>query len=61
MEKNKQDEKKKDEILQEIYDELERQDWGGNYDRTALRVVFSGRFNLQPIEVEKKQKRKCFL
>ncbi|MFC1644568.1 hypothetical protein ACFL08_00900 [Patescibacteria group bacterium] len=45
------EQKQKDQILQEIHNELEMQDWGGNYDKVILRVAFKGKLNILPIEL----------
>ena len=47
MEKNKQDEKKKDEILQAINDALELEQWGSLSDRLNVEVILRGRFQYE--------------
>lgn len=37
------DEKKKDEITQRIYDILEKYDWGGDHKKMIIKLVFKGR------------------
>jgi len=58
MNENKYDERVKDRIMQEIYEEIERQDWGGAGSKVVIRVAFSGKLKFQPIEVQIKQNRR---
>ena len=46
---NKDEEEKKDDVLQQINDALEKENWGGNCEVLIFRVVFSGRFQIQSI------------
>lgn len=50
--------REKDKILQEINDELERQDWGGDYEKVTIRVTLKGRLNLMPLEIDQRVKRR---
>lgn len=60
MEQKSLEERKKDAILQEINDELERQEWGGSCEKTTIKLIFKGKFEMMPIEVDQKVKRKPF-
>lgn len=55
------EERKKDKILQILNDELEMQNWGDGYDKVTIRVTFRGKFEMMPLEVEQKQRRKPLL
>ena len=55
MIQNKFEEKQKDEILQEINDLLEKENWGDGCERLSIKVVFEGHFNLQPLLVNRKE------
>jgi hypothetical protein len=52
---NKEEEEKKDEVLQQINDLLERCGWGGACKRLIIRVEFEGKFNLKPFHVQTKE------
>lgn len=49
----KEEEKQKDKILQEINDTLEDHDWGGGCDPMVVKIVFIGKFEIKPIMVIK--------
>ena len=38
------EDKKKDEIVQRIYDLLEQYEWGGDHKKMIIKLVFRGRF-----------------
>lgn len=61
MSQESHENRKKDSILQAINDELERQDWGGDYEKVTIRVTFKGKFEMMPIEVDQRVKRKPFI
>lgn len=52
---NRVEEKLKDEILQEINDLLEKENWGGGCERLTVKIVFEGRYNLKPLFVNRKE------
>lgn len=54
------EEKQKDEVLQKINDLLEKCDWGDGCDRLTIRVVFEGKFNLCPFQVNQKEPVKLY-
>lgn len=43
------EEKQKDEVLQQINDALEKEDWGGNCEMLIFRIVFNGKFKINSI------------
>lgn len=51
---NPQEEKQKDDVLQQINDALEKENWGGNCERLFIKIVFNGKFNIQPVCIIKK-------
>ena len=53
---SKEIEEKKDEVLQQIYDMLEKYQWGGGCERTTFRIVFSGKLVLEDIHVNQKER-----
>lgn len=55
MIESKEIEQKKDEVLQQVNDLLEKCEWGGGCERLVVKVVFEGRFNLRPFQVHKKE------
>lgn len=48
---HREEEKKKDDIVQQIYDLIEEKDWGRGVARLTIRVVFEGRLNMLPLVV----------
>lgn len=54
MVSNSQDEQKKDEVLQQINDALEKENWGGNCEQVLFKVYFNGKFNVKAICSSKK-------
>lgn len=44
---NEYEEKQKDEILQQINDALEKEDWGGSCKHVLLKIFFEGKFNVK--------------
>lgn len=52
---SKEIEQKKDAVLQQVNDILEKHDWGGGCERVVIKVVLEGRFNLKPFQVHKKE------
>ncbi|MEF3692242.1 MAG: hypothetical protein V3574_04290 [Candidatus Moraniibacteriota bacterium] len=49
----KEEEKQKDRILQEIHDALEDNQWGGGCDLMVVKVIFTGRLEIKPVMVYK--------
>ena len=52
---NQEIEQKKDLVLQQVNDVLERFDWGGGCERVVIKVILEGRFNLKPFQVHRKE------
>ena len=50
-----QDEEKKDEVLQQINDLLEKYNWGHGTQRLVVKIVFEGKFNLRPFQIHQKE------
>ena len=56
-----EEEKQKDEVLQQVNDTLEKYKWGAECERTVIRIVLSGKLNLDSIHVNQKERTiKCF-
>ena len=55
MIENSETEAKKDAVLQQVNDILEKFDWGGGCDRLVIKLVFEGRFNIKPFQVHQKE------
>ena len=51
---NPQEEKQKDEVLQQINDQLEKCGWGAGCQRLVIKVEFEGKFNLKPFHIQEK-------
>lgn len=51
IETEREEEKKKDDIVQQIYDLMESKDWGNGLARMTIKVVFEGRLNMLPLVV----------
>jgi hypothetical protein len=46
---SKEEEEKKDEVLQQINDALERENWGGNCETFIINVIFNGKCKINSI------------
>lgn len=55
--KQKEEEKKKDEVLQQINDLLEQLNWGCGCDRLIVKLTFEGKYKLNPsFHIQKKER-----
>lgn len=55
----KEEEKEKDRIVQEIYDTLEANNWGDSCDLMVVKITFIGKLNTKPILVIKNKPVRC--
>lgn len=55
----KEEEKEKDRIVQEIYDTLEDNKWGDGCDLMVVKITFIGRLNMKQIIVNKNKPVRC--
>jgi len=55
----KEEEKQKDKIVQEIYDTLDDNKWGEGCDLMVVKIIFIGKLNIKPLVVIKNKPVRC--